>query len=262
LLLGRAKMTFKLGLKLWSTNHNYQELAGNLYRQGQCDYIELFAVPGSYDQYAASWRALKIPFVIHAPHFLSGLNFAKSECRKQNYELAGEAIKYADYLRADKIIFHPGIDGDIEETARQMSALKEARALVENKPYSAIGSDLICNGTTPEEISLVMKAAQVGFCLDIGHAICSAKAHNCDYLDYLKKFMALRPQMFHLTDGDVDEVHDDHKHIGQGNYNLQKIVAMLPLDAKITVETDKDSEDKLDDYVADITALRRLENSV
>lgn len=250
---------FNYGLKLWSTNKNYYKEAVRLYEKNFYSYIELYVVPNSFSEYINLWQQITIPFVVHAPHYMAGLNFSKRENQSKNFELAGEAQKYADKLSAEWIIFHPGIDGDIAETAQQMKKLNEPRALVENKPYNAIGSNLICNGTMPEEIAMVMKEANVGFCFDIGHAVCAAKAYQREYLSFLLEFMKLNPVMFHLTDGDKDNVFDEHNHIGSGNYDFTKIINMLPHNAMITVETDKDSQENLDDFVADIEKLRILE---
>ncbi len=252
----------KFGLKLWSTNRNYLVEAKKLYDKKIFDYIELYVIPGSCDGYLKLWKDLEIPYVLHAPHFRDGVNLAKKERENDNKKLIGEAQRFADKLGADKIIVHPGIDGDINETARQLKNICDNRILVENKPYHAIGSDLICNGTTPEEIKLVMNEAKVGFCLDIGHAICSAKAHGEEYLSYLREFIALKPAIYHLTDGDVNQFRDEHRHIGQGNYDMGAILKMIPAEAMITIETNKDSNDNLSDFKKDIEVLKVLWNKL
>lgn len=247
----------KYGLKLWSTNENYLKEAAKLFKNNLFDYIELYAVPNSFNEYSKVWEKLCIPFVIHAPHFAGGLNFGKKECEAKNLELANEAQKYANLLKADKIIFHPGVAGTIDETIRQIKLLAEPRALIENKPLNAIDSDLLCNGSTPEEIKKIMEETGIGFCFDVGHAICSAKAHGQEYFGYLREFMGLNPAMYHLTDGNLNNVQDEHKHIGQGDFDIKKIVKMLPSDAIMTIETDKDSEDNLNDFIKDIEAMRQ-----
>lgn len=247
---------FKFGLKLWSTNKNYIQEAERLYSEGVYQYIELYAEPGSYKENINLWQELKIPYVIHAPHFLGGVNLAKREQAEKNVRLLAEAQKFAAVLKVDKIIVHPGVDGDINETARQLKAINDSRILIENKPYHALDDGLICNGTSPEEIRLVMKEAGVGFCLDIGHAICSAKAHGVNYIEYLKEFISLEPQMYHLADGDTNNFTDDHRHIGKGNFDLEIILSLLPCDAMVTIETRKDLEGKLNDFVRDIEAIK------
>src|SRR3989339_2001938 len=116
---------YKLGLKLWSTNKNYIEEAKRLYNEKVFDYIELFAVPNSYDKFICLWKELDIPYIIHAPHYSVGMNLAKKECFKKNLEHAKETFKFANDLNAKFIIFHPGIDGDVKETVIQLNKIKE-----------------------------------------------------------------------------------------------------------------------------------------
>ena len=122
--------------------------------------------------------------------------------------------------------------------------------------YYALDDGLICNGNTPEEIEYVMKNSGVGFCLDIGHAVCASKFYKQEYLAFLQRFLILKPALFHLTDGDIDNVKDEHRHIGQGNYDMQKIIQFIPGGAMITLETNKDSKENLDDFVIDVEKLR------
>ena len=43
---------YKFGLKLWSVNENYIDTAKKLYDENIYDYIELYAIPSSFDEYA------------------------------------------------------------------------------------------------------------------------------------------------------------------------------------------------------------------
>ncbi|MFA5114011.1 MAG: TIM barrel protein [Candidatus Margulisiibacteriota bacterium] len=252
---------YRFGLKLWSTNANYRQEAERLLRAGVCQYVELYTVPASYEEYGTLWAGLKVPYVIHAPHFRGGMNLAKKEQAAKNLTLIREAQQFADRLMADKIIVHPGIAGEIKETTRQLALIKDRRILIENKPYHALDDDLICNGTTPAEIKLVMDGAGVGFCLDIGHAICAANAQRQEPLAFLREFLRLKPAMFHLTDGDRHGVLDSHSHIGQGNFDFPALLRLLPADALVTVETDKSSPGDLRDYEQDIARLKEYDNN-
>ena len=221
---------FNIGLKLWSTNENYVEEAKRLFENGVCNYIELYIIPGSLDKIDL-WKNLcsqKVPFIIHAPHFKEGVNFAKKECKTRNMLLAKESIEFANILDSKYIIFHPGIAGDINETARQFNELNDNRILVENKPYFIERDDSICNGATIEEIKFVLENTTVGFCLDIGHAICAANALKLEPIEFLKSLLALEPKMFHLTDNDFSSVYDKHYHFGKGNLPIKDILGLLP----------------------------------
>jgi deoxyribonuclease IV len=251
---------FKFGLKLWSVNENYLSEAKRLHKDGFCDYVELYVIPGS-SGFIDMWKGLDIPFVIHAPHWREGVNLAKKEKESENIELIWQAQRFADELSAEKIIVHPGIAGDMNETTRQLAKIDDKRILVENKPYFALDNGLLCNGSTPEEISFVMKETGVGFCLDVGHAICAANGHKINQRVFLKDFLELKPAMFHLSDGDVNSVYDSHKHIGEGSFDIKALLSMIPEGAMVTVETEKNSKTDLFDYVKDIQAIKNLSRS-
>ncbi len=246
------------GLKLWSINENYIKEAISLYKQGIYNYIELYTVPDSYNNFIDLWKTLDIPYIIHAPHYYGGLNLARKENKDKNIRLIGEVIKFADSLKARYIIFHPGVAGDINETVLQLNEIADSRILIENKPYYALKDGLVCNGSSPEEIKFIMEMANVGLCLDMGHAICSANVYKIDPLDYIKGFINLKPMMYHLTDGDYTGLYDSHKHFGIGNLPVKAILDILPLNCYITIETEKNSQDSLSDFVEDIEYLRRV----
>lgn len=71
--------SINLGLKIWSTNTNYLKDAIKLFDKGYYKYIELFVLPGSYRHYIKFWKDLRIPFIIHAPHYREGMNLADKE---------------------------------------------------------------------------------------------------------------------------------------------------------------------------------------
>jgi deoxyribonuclease IV len=246
----------KLGLKLWSINKNYIKEAVRLYEDKVYEYIELYVVPDTYKEYIEIWKNLQIPFVIHAPHYEHGMCLSNSEKEYKNKGLAVEAFNYADMLNADIVIFHSGMNGKIEETARQIKLLQDKRITIENKPYYGLNNSGICNGSSPEEIKLVIQETGCSFCLDIGHAICAANAHKQDPIKYLAKFIKLNPQMFHLTDGDYKGIYDTHKHFGQGNFPLKEILQLVPKNSTITNEAYKDSKDSLEDFCEDVKYLK------
>lgn len=263
-------MSINIGLKLWSTNHHYLQEAVRLHHNARYQYIELFSVPGSFATHADKWIELKqslgITFIIHAPHFVQGMNLAKAECAENNMKLAREALQFADALDAQHVIFHPGFDGDDTQTAHQLKLINDPRIIIENKPYRAsihaplkLSREHVCNGYSPEVITQIRIESGVGFCLDIGHAICSANDQGFDQLDYIKKFMELKPTMFHLTDGDWAGVDDQHPHLGTANFKLKEIVSLLPADCMLTLETVHDFDDSLADFEHDVAYLRALE---
>jgi endonuclease IV/L-amino acid N-acyltransferase YncA len=247
-------------LKLWSSNKNYIQEAQRLYDNGIYQYIELFAVPGTFDDVIGLWKELKIPFIIHAPHFREGLNFARPECLGKNKKLAQEALKFADALDAQQVIFHPGVDGDIKETARQLKQLFDSRMVIENKPYCSDDGKLVCNGFSPDEIAFLIAETGIGFCLDIAHAICAANALKKEPIGFIKSFLNLNPKLFHVSDNDWESVKDAHKHLGHGSFKFKEIIQLLPPGSKITLETPHDYSDSLRDFEQDVRTLQAHSN--
>ncbi len=252
----------QIGLKLFSTNRQYIENAVKLFDKNIYQYIELYTVPGSYGDYKDDWKNLNIPYVIHAPHSAHGLNLAKSEKEKKNMELADDAKRYADCLKADIIIYHPGNDGRIEEAASQLRKINDNRIVVENKPYFSLDTDIICVGHSPEEIKYIIDCCNTGFCLDIGHCVFSANAKKTNPIEYLKRFLEYNPSIFHLTDGNYSNLTDEHEHLGDGSFELNKIFSILPDKIRLTLETKKDFDDSLGDFEKDVEYLNRIINDI
>lgn len=253
-------MTYKLGLKLWSTNTDcYYKEAKRLYNEGRFDYIELYVVPDSLDE-IKNWKKIEIPFIIHCPHFAHGFNLAKKEKKNSNRKIFDEVQKYADALKVQYIVIHGGIDGNVEETASQLVSFCEPRSLIENKPMVALPNKMggkFCRGYNIEEIKLIKSVANCGFCLDFGHAICSANSQNKEVYSYCEEFLSLKPQMFHLTDNkDITSPFDSHLHLGDGQLDLDRIKRLLPKDALVTLETVKNSKENLDDFIGDTKCIR------
>lgn len=246
----------KIGLKLWSTNSNYFDEAKRLFIEGYFDYIELYAVPGSLS-YIDLWKQLHVPYIIHAPHYGSGLNFADANKARENEVLAKQALKFADELHASHIIFHPGVGGRVEETVKQLRHFADPRILIENKPHLGL-NNVICTGSRPHEIEYIIKECGVGFCMDIGHAICAANSHSITQMDFLKQFIQLQPAMYHLSDGDSSSEYDSHENLGNGNYDLASLIKLMDSDKPVTLETEKNSQDDLNDFIKDCSLFRSL----
>lgn len=249
---------FRIGLKLWSTNSHYYHEAAKLYDIGYFHYIELYVVPDSLETLFNTWKKLKISYIIHAPHSAHGLNLAEKESRTRNHSLIAESRKFADALGSEYIILHPGVGGNIEETVLSLITINDSRLLIENKPIVSIYDEKICIGNSPEEIKHILKTTNVGFCFDIGHAFCAAATRKIEPYDFLKAFLALNPRMYHLSDGNINNEFDKHKHINNGDYDLKSILYQLPRNSKITVETDKDYDDSLIDFIEDVKNLKEL----
>jgi len=252
----------KLGLKIWSTNDYYIKEAQELFRKGIFDYIELFAVPQS-ENFIKLWSSVEIPFILHAPHSLAGFNPAQSSKESKNFENLITLEEYRKALDPEYIIFHPGLDGTIKESIRQFRILKEKFpkihkiSLIENKPVKGLNGEN-CIGTTPKELDYLQKNTGMNLCLDIGHATCAANSIKANIWNFLRQFIELNPLIFHLSDGIINSEVDEHLNYGKGNFDLEKIISLLPEDPIISIETNKTPDKKLNTFINDAMLLRNL----
>lgn len=253
---------FKWGLKLWSPNTGeYRDEAIRLFQSGLIHYIELYVVPDTLDTLPL-WRGTPIPFAIHAPHFAHGFNLAKSDKEGYNRQLFDQVRWFADELGALFIVIHGGIDGTIEETARQINGLQDHRLRLENKPSKALPNKMggemgegWCRGSTPEEISYVMTATGCGHCLDIGHAVCAANYRGENPLAVIDSFLALEPATIHLSDNEWLGIWDEHRHFGEGDYPIASLLKKLPAGIPLAIETIKSHPTSLHDFELDVRYL-------
>ena len=254
---------YEIGLKLWSINTDfYLKEAGRLHDKGVYDYIELYVVPETLETLPL-WKRLNIPFIIHNPHFAHGFNLAKAEKKERNREIYEQTKRFADELNAKHIIFHGGIDGNVEETAAQLASFNEPRALIENKPFVALPNRMggqFCRGATYDELKRIIDTAKCGFCFDIGHAVCSANSQKKEPYAFLHELMSLKPAIFHLSDvTDMTSPYDAHPHLGSGELDIVRLKReIFPENAVISVETNKDSKETLDDFIKDTEYLKNV----
>ena len=259
---------YDIGLKIWSTNTGpLATVAERLFKEGVFGYVELFAVPGSLAT-LPEWKRLHeacgIPFVIHNAHSARGFNPAKAELAERNREIFAETRAFADALGAEHVIFHGGTDGDVGETVRQLKAFGEKRALIENKPFVPLKNPAgvkFCRGATADELERIIDGTGCGFCLDIGHAVCSANAQGLEPYAFASELARrFRPAMFHLSDvTDMSSPYDAHPHLGTGELDIPRICReIFPSNAKVSIETVRDSLTDLDDFRRDCEYLSKL----
>ena len=256
---------YQIGLKLWSVNTDaYLSEAKRLFAEGVFSYIELFVVPDTMETLGV-WRRLHdekgIPFVVHNAHAAAGFNLADRAAEARNREIYAQTRVFAEALEARHVIFHGGVDGSIEETARQLKELEEPRALLENKPAKPLPNKAgvtSCRGATIDEIGHVLAEAGCGFCLDVAHAVCAANAQGIEPYAYVEELNGrFSPAMYHLSDvADMSSPYDAHPHLGTGALDIPRLVrTVFPPDAAISIETVKDSPTNLDDFARDVESL-------
>lgn len=246
------KLPFNIGLKLFSTDNSLIPSAKFLQTKNLFDYIELYAVPGSYSDTISAWKGFNTHFVIHAPHSGHGINFAQADKWGTNEINFNETRRFADTLGAGIIIVHGGNNGTCDEMLRQIKLLDEDRIALENKPRMGI-HDETCIGWSPDEFrqtidSMVIKQTV----LDFGHAINAANSLNTDAADLINEFMAFDPKVFHLSDGDSASEKDMHYNLGKGDFKIAELLSVIPKGAFLTIETPRDTLTGLNDFVADV----------
>lgn len=249
---------------MWSTDVDCCGSVQELYRKGVFKYIELFVVPGSCQRCLGCWNFKNIPYVLHAPHSYAGLNFAEKCNESKNEKLVEEVELFRETLQPSWIIFHPGINGSIDETIRQINLFRKnyqklfAISLIENKPKIGLNGEL-CVGASPDEIRKCILSTEIGFCLDIGHSIYYAKWAGLEYKGVVKSFDNLEPTLYHLSDGDVDSATDQHLNFGNGNFDLPWVIRVIPDHSSVTIETQRKIKNVFSDFLRDVKCFRKIE---
>lgn len=241
----------KLGLKLWSVDYGLFEETEELIKENVFHYIELMVVP---DTEISPFQKIKAPYIIHIPHSSFGLNIADKEKKEFNLKTINQCIEWADKLNAKYLILHPGF-GEIETAKDFLAKVNDKRILIENMPKKGINDEKML-GFTPEQIKELTEN-KFGFCLDLNHAIKAAVSLKKDYKKYIKEFLKLKPAMFHISDGNLDQEKDEHLDIGKGEYDFKFLINCIKKNESkyLTLETPKDN---LNSCKQDLENLKKL----
>ncbi len=243
----------KFGLKLWSTDYSLIKKAEELIKENVFHYIELMVIP---DTKISLFQKIKAPYIVHIPHSGFGLNIADKEKKEFNLKTINQSIEWADKLNAKYLILHPGF-GEIIITKDFLAKVNDKRILIENMPRNGINDEKML-GFTPEQIKELTEN-KFGFCLDLNHAIKAAISLKKDYKKYIKEFLKLKPAMFHISDGNLDEEKDEHLNIGDGGYDFKFLINCVKENESkyLTLETPKDN---LNSCKQDLENLKKLKS--
>ena len=75
--------------------------------------------------------------------------------------------------------------------------------------------------------------------------------------------MGLHPAIFHIGDGDRASEKDTHFNLGEGSFDIPRLLSFVPPGASVTIETPTDLTLGLRDFVENVSRLRQaLEESV
>lgn len=242
----------KYGIKLWSINHNLLQEAKSLIKTGLFHYIELMVVPNTE---IFPFLKIKVPYIIHITSERWGVNIADKKKKKFNLNLINQCIGWADTLGAKYLILHPGF-GLISNALEFLEKINDKRILIENMPKVGMNNEKMV-GFLPEQIKKLTKD-KFGFCLDFNHANKAAISLKKNYKKYVEDFLKLNPEMFHISDGTLDNEKDKHLNIGAGKYDfnfLEKCLAESNIEY-VTMETPKTNLNSLEEDLKNIKKLK------
>lgn len=226
----------KLGVKTFED--------GNFLRhfKDKADFFEVMAIQEADYSFL---KEFNLPLVIHAQHQNFNINNADKTKIKENTDSINFAISLANEYKADKIIIHPGEITDkncsIEQAISFFKSIKDKKVLIENLLGHKTG---LC--ATPEEIKIFLKETKTKFCFDINHAIETAVYLNENYIDFIKKFIELKPAHYHLGGQNIKQK-KDHINFKESDIDLKKILELIPKNAEITLEVSTDIEKTKED---------------
>lgn len=259
------KYSFKLFSSNLRNNPTIVDESVNFIRLRPHDmFIELMVVPETTTDELKIFKNKfsGIEMRIHAPHNIMGFDAGNPELEKKNQQILSLSQKAADILDAKTIVVHAGCghgEAFLEETVRQFRLFNDKRIVVENLP--AFASDGVCLiGNTPQEIDYICQQSGYGFCFDFSHALCAANYFKLDVEKQLSGFAALKPDVYHLCDGDIEETDDSHMHFGEGNYPLKHFVNdYIEKDAYVTMETGHGMPTSIQPWIDDFNYVKSLE---
>ncbi len=250
----------RLGIKIWSINGDSFPRLKEMCDAGIINYIEMYTVPGSYDEALLS-QLKGLPIIFHAPNFSHGFNI-----RDENdvyIESISTIKKFFKFFGNKPIIFHPGWEVGGDDLSIVTGRLKTLLAdgfdiILENVPKLPIRGEVSLLASAFEDFKKMARETGVKVCVDVGHTIASANYHGEEPIRYLEKFFSLDPYMIHLCDGKIDGNKDEHMDIGTGSFPLQKIADMVPPDAFVTLETPKSDFKELSEDIRNLSKIRSL----
>lgn len=188
-------------------------------------------------------KNFSLPMVIHAEHQGWGVDVSSLKQKQVNIKAINFARKIADFVNAKKIIVHAGgrIGNSIKNTINFLNEVKDERIIVENVNNGWVG-------VRPEEIKKILEETNVGFCFDLNHAIKTAWDNKLDAIKFVKEFLNLKPNHFHIG-GQRRELKKGFGHVSlkEFDYNWKDVLKLYPKNAEITLETTIDADEVMED---------------
>ncbi|MGV8152484.1 MAG: TIM barrel protein [Candidatus Nanoarchaeia archaeon] len=206
----------------------------------KCDFFEIMALRNKDYSFL---KYFSKPMVIHAEHHIFGSNPADKTKFETNLESLNVAIDLANKHNSHKIIYHAGrLDKNSSNTSAKnsinfLTIVNDKRILLENLTLQR--GYYLCSH--PGQMKHFIKSTTSGFCLDLNHAIESADYLKKDYVSFIKEFLKLNPRHYHLGGQNIKNK-KTHLPLKDSDIDLREILRLLPKNAEVTLETDKNIE--------------------
>lgn len=251
----------KIGTKIWSINIDAFKTLKGFYKKGYIDYVELYVVPNSFDK--DNLKHLKgIPLIFHAP---TEMHFFNIVTKGKNFRGGLSTLNlFSKYFKRKKVIFHPGTYGSMKARKARDAGIRTLKKLkthfdiiIENVPRRGIDSSSLIGGL-PVEMKQILRETKAKFCLDFAHAVCAANSSRKDSFEFIKELVEFKPFMFHISDGKMTQKIDGHRGIGDGNFPLKKMLAMIPRKSYVTLETPKNDYQSLKEDLENLNKIKAI----
>ncbi len=212
----------KIGVKLWSTNHNLYDEAISYVKSGKIDFIELLYFPGHTKDIE---KLQNIEVLLHGPTSLQGYSFGGDQFDR-NKKVLTEIIELSNQLDSKYIIVHPEF-GSVKNFIELLQSINNEKFVVENMPKYGVNDEDELIAYRYSDVKKIMDECCVDFCLDLAHASKAALFLKTDYKESLQKFFLLEPKIVHISDGCFGNVIDEHLDLGSGEFDLKFFKSLI-----------------------------------
>ncbi|MDY6931781.1 MAG: TIM barrel protein, partial [Halobacteriota archaeon] len=197
--------------------------------------------------------------VIHITTERQGVNIADLTKKKLNLKRINNCVEWADKLNAKYLILHPGY-GLVDDAIEFINDIKDRRFLIENMPKVGLDDEPMI-GYKSEQMEELMDDTDMGFCLDLNHAAKAAVSLNTPYKEFIGELLKLRPKMFHISDGKLDNEKDEHLNIGEGDYDFEFLLKCINDNPSklVTFETPRLDLKSFNEDIQNVKKLKRDE---
>lgn len=181
---------------------------------------------------------LGIEVSIHAPYWIN-LNSSEKEKIEKSKERILKCLEVGTYLKAKKVVFHPGYYGKMDKTESYENIKNSILEILEkaNKKHytpklAPETSGKINVFGNVEEISRLVRDTKCSFCIDFAHVLARYKSYN--FKEVLKIFENAENLHIHFSGIEHNEKGEKH-HKKTSIEEIKKLIENLPKDKKIVV---------------------------